>query len=382
MKKHSYLANGTYGCIIKPGIICHNFEERRFKGIKTISKLFASKEEWKDEVRIQLIVENEIDKDSIFTVKMLEYCEKNSSILGEIDGIYKCGSLGNSDNKIYQIVYPFGGIDLNNLVVKFNVPEVSLNFRIDNALPSMINIFEGIEKMVNANYIHHDIKINNILYDINFNKFTLIDFGFFVKIEDTFDYRAFLLEEENPLFFIFYPVEYNLMYYAYMNNSNYSKMDAKKLNLFLISEQLIPLITTICNDKYKFKKEIRDKINNIKKTLKFYLDNCSNIISFFSDASKDKLKPTKSDIDNYIISISQKHSINKIDIRHKIDVYMFGNCLLYFLLYSLINLNEENGIFKIPLELFDLVLKMIDSNPFTRISIQQAIIEYKHIFSL
>lgn len=383
---HKFLAKGTYGCIVKPGIVCHNYKLRdtKFKNMETISKLFTNEEEWNNEIKIQKVIETEIDKQGDFTIKMLDFCKKPSSIVKEIKDFYKCDSFNpTSNNKILQIVYPYAGIDLDNLVNKFNNPQISFKFNIRKALPYMLNLFEGIEKMVFADYVHYDIKINNILYDPTNNKFYLIDFGFCVKKKDTYDYKSFLFEDDYVPSFTFYPVEYNLMYYAYQNNLNYSKEDAKKLNLFKLCQQLMPLLNRIINDNSnRLHQKLKDKIAYVKNTLKIYLENCSKIIYEFKDASKYKLKPTKNDIDTYLAYLSLEKSVNKVDIRYKIDVYMFGFSLLFFLLCAINNLDEQNGILKIPLELFDLILKMVDSNPFTRISIQEAIIEYKRIFLL
>ena len=61
---------------------------------------------------------------------------------------------------------------------------------------------------------------------------------------------------------------------------------------------------------------------------------------------------------------------------------MLGLFLLSFITNSFIFLNKSNHIFEVPINFFDLILKMIDINPFTRINIYDAIDEYKKIFSL
>ncbi len=59
---------------------------------------------------------------------------------------------------------------------------------------------------------------------------------------------------------------------------------------------------------------------------------------------------------------------------------MLGLFLLSVIVNSFIYLDEKNEIYEVPVKLFDLLLKMIDINPFTRIDIFDATDEYKKIF--
>ena len=61
---------------------------------------------------------------------------------------------------------------------------------------------------------------------------------------------------------------------------------------------------------------------------------------------------------------------------------MLGLFLLSVIVNSFIYLDEKNDIHEVPVKLFDLLLKMIDINPFTRIDIFDATDEYKKIFKL
>lgn len=380
MSKYSFVGTGAFGCVIKPGYVCHSYQEEKFKKSQTISKLFLSREEWEKEIKIQIMVQDEIDKDSKFTVKMLDSCEKPGSISKEVSNINKCKQTFNETKQIFQIVYEFGGVDLARLTID-TYPEITAKLNIVKVLVSLFNVLQGIQKMISLDYMHRDIKIDNILYDINSNKSSLIDFGFCVKRKDTYDNLAFFFENESEFQHKFYPVEYNLMFHAYINKNKLTKEEAKKLNFYKACLDIVPLIDKI-NGRANIPDNYKKKVMEVKATLFEYLEKCNDILDFFKDAYKEKLKPTKTDIDYYLSVLSNKNSVNKIDIRYKIDVYMFGMSLMYFVILALLNLKEDNGIFKIPLNLFNLILKMIDTNPFTRCSIEEAIAEYKQIFSL
>jgi len=388
MSKPIYIASGSYGCVIKPGYICkkeENIKKKKKSKIiaNTVSKLFPKKKEWLREINLHEIVQKEIDPDNKFTIKLIDSCEIVPSILKSTQKIEKCKLVNQYQKEnIYQIIYENGGIDLYNIIIKRTYPDISERFNIINALHSFISIFEGLKILAIKNYIHHDIKLDNILYDINKNKFILIDFGLLRNISKTFDYVAFLFKDPHNLTFKYYPPEYNIMYFAYLNKKTLNRDDIQDINLYDFNSSFIPLLKKAIYI-YNIPNKYKEKFKKIIETLEYYIYIKSNeVLEIFKDASEYKLKPTEEDIDKYIKELSNIHSYNQIDIRNKIDTYMLGLYLLTFILHSFIYLNETNNIFKIPIKFFDLLLKMIDINPFTRINIDDATEEYKRIFHL
>ena len=69
-----------------------------------------------------------------------------------------------------------------------------------------------------------------------------------------------------------------------------------------------------------------------------------------------------------------------INIKSKIDVYMLGITLLFMVLSIYINFDEKNGIFNIPLGLFDLIAHMIDLNPCSRFTMEASLTQYNLLF--
>ena len=382
MDKAVFVASGSYGCVIKPGYICSKKHTKKKFVENTISKLFPSKKEWLKEIELQEIVQNEIDPSSKFTIKMIDYCELKPTIIKNTKNINFCSLVNEKQsNNIYQIIYEYGGIDVYN-IIKNNNPELTSNFNIINALHSFLSIMEGLKILAIKNYVHHDIKLDNILYDLNKNKFILIDFGFLVNIKKTYNNYAFLFKDPHNITFKFFPPEYNIMFFAYNNITQLSTNNIYSINLYEFSINYLPLLNKI-NNNSSIPKNYKDVFLKIKSTLEYYIYKKSNeVLQLFKDASEDKLNPTIENIDSYLKNISNFHSTNQIDIRLKIDTYMLGLFLLSFITKSFIFLDKTNKIFEIPIKLFDLILKMIDINPFTRISIYDAIDEYNKIFKI
>jgi len=376
-----FVASGSYGCVVKPGYTC----SKKHKKIEenTVSKLFPKKKEWLKEIQLQEIVQTILDPNSSFTIKMIDSCQLKPITLKKTKNIEECSLVNeNQSNNIYQIIYEYGGFDLYNIIYRKTNNEKYLNINIIDLFHSFVNIFEGLKILAKFNYIHHDIKIDNILYDIYKNKSILIDFGFLMNIKKSFNSYAFLFKDPHNITFKYFPPEYNIMFFAYINKNTIDKNDIENINLYLYYTSLNSMVNKILNFR-NIPNEYKNAFNNIINTVEKYIKEKSiQTLKLFKDACENKLIPNDDEIDKYIKKISILHSINKIDIRLKIDCYMFGLLLLSVICYSFIHLNETNKIYNIPIKLFDLILKMIDINPFTRIDINEATIEYKKIFGI
>jgi hypothetical protein len=196
---------------------------------------------------------------------------------------------------------------------------------------------------------------------LNNNKFSIIDFGITININNY---------SENIIFFkknnyIFYPNEINIL--AYIIDGYFYK-DLKKYNLN--SNNLILYLKDdilIINKIYK---------NNTNPYFKKLLLLINDIYNYF-----------KIDIFvNFDFTLYEKIFLKKIklskiykDFGNKLDVYMIGITLFQLLLNIFIKLNKNPSIEKIPLELFALIKKMVLVNPYDRLTIHKATIEYKSI---
>mgnify|MGYP006093888531 CR=1 FL=1 len=155
--KNRYLYEGSYGCVIKPGIKC-------IKKIKknTVSKYFIDKKEWLNELKNNKIINKFLKKEHI--VKLIDYC---STIKKEKILIENCKLLNKKTKYIYNIIYEYAGIDLYNLISKkIKFKEIFLKFD---------TIFETVKLLSDNNFIHFDIRLPNIV--LKNKRLKLIDYG-------------------------------------------------------------------------------------------------------------------------------------------------------------------------------------------------------------
>jgi serine/threonine protein kinase len=132
----------------------------------------------------------------------------------------------------------------NNLLFIFQQRATinATNFFIEN--PNKINIVKFILEMTSnlldlhmkTEYIHQDLKLDNIVYDKNTDQFQLIDFGLSLKF--SFDEKFIIDTAGTPL------------YYLYTNFQKYRSFYYDWYCLYLIIMQLLKVVSL--NEKYPY----------------------------------------------------------------------------------------------------------------------------------
>ena len=349
-----YIGRGSYGCVIKPNINCNG----KIGENNEITKFFFNKKDYLIENNIQTKIES-IDKKGSFIVKKKNNCKifLTPEIKKKINNIELCEL---KSNEVYQITYEYGGIDLYNIFKK--EIDVLLKINLIKFLQKFTNVFDGISKFNKNNLTHNDIRIDNLLYNINNHKFKIIDFGImnmgYLNIIHNLKYKPHHA----------YPNEINILGYIL---DGYFYKDLKYYNIN--SNELVKILEKyilILNDIYKDNKD-----PYFKKLLILIKD----IYNYFKvDIFKNF------DFTIFENILLKKNKLSKIykDFGNKIDVYMLGLTFYELLINIFLRLRKNPTIKKIPLELFSLIKKMVIFNPYERITIQQATIEFKSIMKI
>ena len=320
-----FIASGTYGCVIKPSLNCKD-NDNKIKN-ETVAKLFSSKSEWEYEIKENNLI-SDIDKDHKFTVEMLNSCPISIDYINNnVANINNC-SIINNKQEIYQIIYKDGGNNLRNL---FTNPQ---DLNINDFLKKFGIIFDGLYEINMKGLCHRDIKLENLLFDGN--KVTLIDFGLMEEKTKLYTYNNLLLYVNNDIYY--YPSEMRLYAALKLNKS----IDVNKLN-----------------------------------SIKFvnFLENYSIQKSDYSEIIKNMLNKMKEDTYKFADEIKKIKSLDEIKFQN-IDVYLLG-IALFEIVFSLIINNLLTDLKK---ELLELIERMIEINPYNRITIKEAKDIYKDIY--
>lgn len=324
MNNNTYITKGSYGAVFK---IANDNKE----SLNTIAKVFFNKDEWSDEIKKFNKIELIDPLSKFIPIKILEQ-EIIPSDHYSKEVFEKAGEKWKYNETNWQIIYEDCGKNLNKIKITLNDLIVSLE-----------PIFKGIIKLKEYNLVHQDIKPANLVYNPDKKIIKLIDFGLLrsnnniYNIEDNYTCNNYY----------YFPPEYNIYDMITENNSiDYRLLDLNDNNNFL-----------------EFKKKYLGYLQQIFST-KILLDQSSNFNNFIND------------IINKFPEYTSPENIKEYfdEFVNKIDVYMLGISILEILI-----LNPKIKFINIPLDLKDLILKMIHPNPTKRISPEDALVKFLEI---
>lgn len=346
MLKSKYIGHGSYGCTARPAFECNNTTNENKQIVKnTITKLFSKKNVYDDEIKLHLKIAK-IDKKNDFTIKLISACEIDTTFINNnIENIEKCKIIKNQD-KIYQIIYEDGGIDLYDY---FRRPDD--NFDSYQFLKKFIFIFNGIKLLIKNSLCHSDIRLDNMLF--NGEKIFLIDFGLLINFNEILTSRLGGLKYKSIYFF---PDELRL-YFTKTDDNFYllnNKLNSDEL-LEVIDEHMYD-IEYLYDEYPEYFKEI-DELNG-------YIQEKS----IFNEKQFNKNKFKKN-----------KYETSKL-FGKKLDIYQLG-IVLYEIVLSIIYLYDKSQVTKIPIDIFKIIKMMLEPDVNLRIDIDTLITYYSQLFN-
>jgi len=353
--KYNYLASGGFGFVISPNIV-HSSTNISDYNFKTVSKIFIKKEDALTEYDNHTIV-NKLDPDYVFHLKLLKMNKITAEELRHIDIKNVPNSIKRllTKDRYYYINYDFGGITLMELFGDKNKKtspfEKKIYLRICEEFLKMIKV---VKIFLENNYIHHDLKMNNILVDNNL-VFKIIDFGLIEFIPDYYDY-CICAKNDNPMpIFEYFPLE--IEYYNVKNYENCEEI-AKSRNYLSVTTNL-SIKYPYFHKKYslvifKQKYDVMLTMMKMEKTHAQFLKASFNTFDIYT-------------LGLALLFISEKY-VN-VEIKNSRSSFDdFCDRTEYSYHYSeWIHFDR----------LYDLILKMITPNVFERITIDELIVEFK-----
>jgi len=170
------LGKGTFGCVVSPALKC---TDSSIKSDKRVSKIMREKDAL-DEMREY----EALDKIPDLKKYLLRFPEPCNPVNDE--KFHKAIKQCNHDrvNRVYRnpttknigsLLLENGGVSLKDFQKKFRGKLTVNDFEI--FLTSIKNLFEALIILRKHEYVHQDIKANNIVYSPKTGKIALIDFG-------------------------------------------------------------------------------------------------------------------------------------------------------------------------------------------------------------
>ena len=170
------LGKGTFGCVVSPALKC---TDSSIKPDKRVSKIMREKDALDEMKEYEAL--DKIPELKKYLLRFPEQCnpvndEKFHKAIKQcghkrINGVYK----NPTTNNISSLLLENGGVSLRDFQTKFRVKLTVNDFEI--FLTSIKDLFEALIILRKHEYVHQDIKTNNIVYSPKTGKIALIDFG-------------------------------------------------------------------------------------------------------------------------------------------------------------------------------------------------------------
>jgi len=182
-KEPIVMGEGAFGCVIKPSLPCSN---KKISYKNKISKVMISKEAIKELKEYAIIAK--ADKQNKFYLGIPTHCRVKKT-KETIKAIKKCvnlkkkyfnkKSLKENIKNLDLLVMKDGGINLKMLSIMVDNMKVTHenSIKVKKIWIEMHKMFRGILLFQKHGIVHHDVKPQNIVYDINYNIANFIDFG-------------------------------------------------------------------------------------------------------------------------------------------------------------------------------------------------------------
>jgi len=319
-----YIAEGSYGCAFAPRLKCKTTaSDKKVPKKATIGKVFDDVQELKFESKTAKFLKS-IDPHNEFTVPFYGECRTDSDIVKKSDEIDNCTLIQDHKHDVPQLIYGFGGDDLD--IVVDNIHGKYENLKFDKVIMLFRSVIKGLLKLNKRGYAHSDLKPNNMLYSKSDDSIKLIDFGLMKGLKE--------IDNDHILKYhsAFQPPEANILYYVSQGITNELDIYEKVMKNFAYYNY-ISMVNFLEFAKYD-----------------------SKLREFINVAVTMKVPDLRRDFNTNFVN--------------KYDIYSLGisiNDIIY-------NLQADHGLNVVNNELFttflkDIVVPIIDPNPYNRSSI-------------
>lgn len=270
MKESEIIASGTFGCVSRPSLKCKNMKNINYSNkVSKMMNVIDADDEYNEFKKIVKIPG--IDK---YTMPMPIICkpELNEEL---VNNFKECPNerVYSNPKKLRLLILEDGGVDLIEIWEK----GILHMFNFDQwktFLNSIIKLFEGIEFFGKNNIIHHDVKLPNIVYNVNVGEFKFIDFGIMITKPD-FISSSVSGVNELAKSWEYFPKEYSCgnynafktekcnKYNKNMSYDNFIKKVSDTFDMYCLCYALHAFFSTVEENEIVFKECNETEKNNI-----------------------------------------------------------------------------------------------------------------------
>jgi serine/threonine protein kinase len=363
------IGHGAFGCVHKPSLKC---EENGVDYNDKISKYMDennAKKEMDEYKKIQ-----SIDRDGNYYLGVPHMCKVNKTDKNNLDAIYECNDgkgieLLEIDNFDTLLVMKDGGMNLKKFAEKYKTKKKTPENQRQMELfwIECHRLFMGIKRFLEEDFIHHDLKPHNIMYDETENRVNFIDFGKSKNRNEMISQYQTTDSMEQQFWWNYLPETGFYNKNVYMDFFDDTVIDTNKKN------------EKITKRVHWFEKFINDygKKQTIE-TIAF-----KNLFGFIDDKKNPKINEKNiimkfvKDLRHFVLDETYNQTNHEqflIDSTATIDVYGLGLSLIYVLTHThhLIDDDLFDGM-------YDIFYNMMNANLLTRYRIDFSMTKYENV---
>lgn len=374
------IGQGTYGCGFFPGLNCKG-ETLGSKQLQTLFTKLMTKSNANTEYNINATIKS-IDPQQKFSVYPFKMCNVDSNKFKQLksEGIRSCMLIDsklqnknviNSINKgSYKLLQsPYGGPTLRSVILQQNKTKKT----IIDILFSLDNLFKGLEHYHKHDFVHLDIKDDNIVVNSDGTSIRskFIDFGLSSKIKD-FDkiYNELVLH---------IPIDFIILIYW---NLIFSKDGTMNIPTQFIEKHIKNIFDVLVIPLENIEGEIIDGkyviADNSQAIMEHYIDILIRLLQFNDNNVENPSQRTKklllTSVDVYSLGVTLGFVLYNL-----FEVFMY-----YDVIYDNYSFQEvKKPLYDIPVSiierLYNLVANMTLLDPFERYTITEARESFRQI---
>jgi serine/threonine protein kinase len=177
-----YIAKGSFGCVVKPGLPNKGPDTNWEQFPNNITKIFKRKKDYKTGLNSTIKAHQIMGKNTAHRMNEYKYKYTARNLPKKILNSCKLTTY----NDIYASRLPNLGIsffDLNG-----NTEAIDKIHRISfiTLLEQILKVLEQVDKLQKANYVHGDIRENNVMIDPKDGRISIIDFDWLLPKDNFF----------------------------------------------------------------------------------------------------------------------------------------------------------------------------------------------------